>query len=423
MPVLPSLLSASLAVQRGPKESANDGPCVLSSLAARPCGALPYLLPHEQADFLRRAPNPTDTIGSDSKRSKLFNRLGYQANLRRVRVPGGRADFYLPDSLESSDRLWGSDTEDAVLAVFNVVTHRGGRCSKAARRATVLDIGSNEGFFGLLASSWGCLTYFFEPQLSCQAAIYTALLLNGFGVDVARVVPRPVSSTRMSMVVSASAPCVDQFPRRRGSYDARKRPLLLERRPDQRRVRSVNVSAVLAASPWRPGMDANGGVEQGVQRRAGAKEEEEEVLLAKVDVEGGELGVLESLLPLMRRRRLLNLVVEITPGWWVGGVKKYGCPSEGGCAESAARAIGIAREIDRAGYVVGAIPGLDRGVPAACDAHGKVVPRARFARRGFKPPPGSPCTFGAFLSRTMNETVHEVYQQDVWLTLEAEQLK
>ncbi len=37
-----------------------------------------------------------------------------------------------------------------------------------------------------------------------------------------------------------------------------------------------------------------------------------------MDVEGGELGVLESLLPLMLARRLRHLVVEITPGWWDG---------------------------------------------------------------------------------------------------------
>ena len=46
-------------------------------------------------------------------------------------------------------------------------------------------------------------------------------------------------------------------------------------------------------------------------------------------------------------------------------------------------------------------------------------PRARFARRGF-----GRCVarraFSAFLARTMNETIHEVYQQDVWLTLEEE---
>ena len=115
------------------------------------------------------------------------------------------------------------------------------------------------------------------------------------------------------MVVSASAPCVDQFPRRR-AYDARKRPLNLERRPDRRRVQPVNVSDVLAASEAtrdgsHPFVQGGGGGGGGSSSSAPSLE----VLLAKVDVEGGELDVLESLLPLMRRRQLLNLVVEITP--------------------------------------------------------------------------------------------------------------
>ena len=43
---------------------------------------------------------------------------------------------------------------------------------------------------------------------------------------------------------------------------------------------------------------------------------EEHVELIKVDVEGGELSVLEDLLPFIRRRLIQNIVVEMTPGWW-----------------------------------------------------------------------------------------------------------
>ena len=40
----------------------------------------------------------------------------------------------------------------------------------------------------------------------------------------------------------------------------------------------------------------------------------ERVLLAKVDTEGAELGVLHALEPLLPR--ISNLIVEVAPGWW-----------------------------------------------------------------------------------------------------------
>ena len=79
-------------------------------------------------------------------------------------------------------------------------------------RGLVVDIGANEGFFGLLAASMGCRAYLFEPQPSCQRLLYAALLLNGFGTDVARVIPRPVSSEATRMLVAPSAPCVGRIP-------------------------------------------------------------------------------------------------------------------------------------------------------------------------------------------------------------------
>merc|ERR1712023_546094 len=40
------------------------------------------------------------------------------------------------------------------------------------------------------------------------------------------------------------------------------------------------------------------------------------VVLAKVDVEGHEHGVLESLTPLVRAGALENLIIEVTPMWY-----------------------------------------------------------------------------------------------------------
>lgn len=121
--------------------------------------------------------------------------------------------------------------------------------------------------------------------------------------------------------------------------------------------------------------------------------------------------MLESMLPLLRRGLVRNVVVEITPGWWPGGEFKHGCVQRRGCA-SAIRGMHIAREIDRAGYIVERIPG--RGWPAACDPSTR--PRRPYARSAYSMVAAkTPCRFSLFLQRTMNETLHEIYQQDVWL--------
>ena len=227
--------------------------------------------------------------------------MSVRISARRVQLDGVDGGFYVPDELESIAMMtYSSGREHAVFAMVKAALQNGGHCRRrGGARRIVLDIGANEGFFGLLTASWGCLTYLFEPQPSCQAALYSALLLNSFGTDVARVVPRPVSAEPFEMLVSPSVPCVGQFPRHPRSYDERTNPLRLERRGDRRYVKAVNVSDILAfhdggGAASRGGGGGSGGAGQG---------EGEEVLLAKVDVEGGELSVLESLLPLMQRAR------------------------------------------------------------------------------------------------------------------------
>jgi len=368
----------------------------------------PYLRPPEQAAFLRAAnttfaTNPCSYCKDHPPKPQHFLDGavlgGFRVSARRVQLDGGDGGFYVPDELESIAMMtYSSGREHAVFAMVKAALQNGGHCRRrGGARRIVLDIGANEGFFGLLAASWGCLTYLFEPQPSCQAALYSALLLNSFGTDVARVVPRPVSAEPFEMLVSPSVPCVGQFPRNPQSYDERKHPLILQRRRDRRLVGSVNASDVLPAGP---------------------------LLLAKVDVDGGELGVLESLLPLMRRRLLHNVVVEITPGWWPGGEPKYGCTGERGCV-SAARAARIGRAVDEAGYAVMPIP--VHGWPAACDPEGigqrsaalRKLGRDRlFARAGFAPATGSRCAFSDFLNRTMDQMLYDVWTQDVWLALQ-----
>ena len=163
----------------------------------------PYLLPAEQVAFLQQF----SAWPQRGRTAAHMMDLGYRTSVRHIRTADGTAKYYVPDGLESFGHVNSRPTEAAVLSVFKAATKHGAKCrpdNEHRTQATVLDIGSNEGFFGLLAASWGCRTWMFEPQPSCQAALYTALLLNGFGADVARLIPLPVSFAPMQMLVSPS---------------------------------------------------------------------------------------------------------------------------------------------------------------------------------------------------------------------------
>jgi hypothetical protein len=41
-----------------------------------------------------------------------------------------------------------------------------------------------------------------------------------------------------------------------------------------------------------------------------------QVRVVKIDTEGAEVGILESLLTLVRRGKVDNIIVEIVPSWW-----------------------------------------------------------------------------------------------------------
>lgn len=197
---------------------------------------------HAAATFIRQAPEPQAAISTAVEKVGDVE-VGYRASARVVRIAG--TSFFVPDQLESIRLVLNAPSEVAVLTVFKTVLHHGSRCHGHNGRSTVLDIGANEGFFGMLAAAWGCLTYFFEPQPSCQAALHASLLLNHFDEDVARVVPLAVSSEPRDIVVSSTAPCVGQFPRHPRSYDTRARPLHLEERSDRKQVASINVTDVI----------------------------------------------------------------------------------------------------------------------------------------------------------------------------------
>ena len=236
----------------------------------------------------------------DANPSAFLQREAHLQNetirLRRVKSEGDSDSgaFFVPDT-PTLDWVMEGPSEQFVRSVFRWVLHDGMGCAAGASHGYVLDIGANEGFYGLQAAHWGCKVYFFEPQPGCVARIQAALLINGFATNTARLIPQPVSSTQASIQVKPTSEChgeffgVDQV-----HYSLKRAPAVRRSRPFDRvnttAVRSVDLNVLFS--------------------------ETDHLQLIKIDVEGAEIDVLGALLPFIRRGQVQNLIVEMTPGWW-----------------------------------------------------------------------------------------------------------
>jgi FkbM family methyltransferase len=147
---------------------------------------------------------------------------------------------------------------------------------RSGRAGVFVDIGANEGYYGLLSAALGCTVVAFEPQPGCQGRIAAAIARNAFASRM-KLIGRAVSPPPSRLVGVPSSGCAmvatsSNAAARRG----------------QTMVETTTLADVLTSG--------------------------EHVSLVKVDTEGAELHVLRALLPDLRR--IHNLVVETSPGWW-----------------------------------------------------------------------------------------------------------
>lgn len=303
-----------------------------------------------------------------TSRHRIGMDLDYDVSMKRVRLEGG-TELFLCRDCESYGWVLNSPGESKVFNVFRTVLADGRRCQEGV----VLDIGANEGFFGLLAAAWGCTTYIFEPQPSCIAHISAAVLINGIS-HVVKLIPAPVGPENLEISVSPTAHCAGQYPRRNGDAAERFHPIALHRRTDVRLVKAVLLKNLLSTSAdSRP------------------------ILLVKIDVEGGEVSVVASSLDVLCSGKVLNIVMEISPAWW----------AEGG--SSVAQALQVGRALENCGFRLQRMRGVR--VPPGCTSSKGVPCRADNdesigAWKGRINP-----SFSAFLANATG-------QQDVWLTKE-----
>lgn len=146
----------------------------------------------------------------------------------------------------------------------------------------MIDIGSNAGFYGLLAATYGIKTIAFDLQPECIAAIQNSVLVNNL-VDYMRVIPKGVSEEGVNetttKILVPDDRCVGQFPFSAGKGS------------------SKQVSVELNPLPYYLPDDKS-----------------LEIQMMKVDTEGNEKRVLASALPLFASGKIKNAIVEVTPG-------------------------------------------------------------------------------------------------------------
>ena len=234
--------------------------------------------------------------------------------------------------------------EGFVKQVFRLLLAGGQGCSSSTPgipNATVLDIGSNTGYYSMASAAHGCLILAFDAQPGCRQWFEWARSANhdnatrAGGVsfyrrDRVRIITRPVSFNAAPVEIDRYA-CwvmhkIDVRLRRRRRRAA-------SGTPSTRTEESAG--SVAASTPARRHRQstANGSeVELVTQsgrkvlegrvavRPVGSRElsmllpADSRVLVAKIDTEGAELNVLKALEPMLPR--ISNLLVEVAPGWW-----------------------------------------------------------------------------------------------------------
>jgi FkbM family methyltransferase len=174
--------------------------------------------------------------------------------------------------------------EKAVTEVFHHVLRKI-RCGTQDDAGVVLDIGANTGFYSMLALSEGCQrVLLFDPQPTCVRHIAHALVKNGFE-DRAAIVPHFVDVRAGRPVeLDLSGNCEGRWPIGQ-LEDPKFKPKA------SKVITTVAISDVIPTTT--------------------------RIAHAKVDTEGAEYYVLQSLIPYIKDGLVDSVIFEMTPMWWV----------------------------------------------------------------------------------------------------------
>lgn len=216
----------------------------------------------------------------------LMNKWGFH---RPACTPG--LDFLVANTGMSDRWVCGTEGELSVVAAMRRVLDV--ECAKkdTAHTNLVLDVGSNSGFYGLMAIAAGCPTVFFDLQPGCNKVVTGALLANGWA-ERGTVLAAGLSETSGTVKASSAGTC---------DMESGRFPLNVQ----------------------EAGTAHEGDVTVPTEPLAAFIGPDTHVLLMKVDTEGFEQRVLAGSMPFFERRLIKHAIVEITPGhkaWETRGI-------------------------------------------------------------------------------------------------------
>ena len=218
------------------------------------------------------------------------------------RAMGG---FYVPRTSDPFGEQWvkREPGETFVTHVFATVLGNGSMCSTTTeRRPLVVDVGANEGYYGLMSAAWGCDVEMYEPQPRCASLIREAVRHNGFDSRRARVIPQPVSASAFNLTVTNAPFCLGGFP----FHKSTRRSTKSQEGPSADSGLGVHFGKV--GTHTVPSIS--------LSSKFGRRAHQQRIALVKIDVEGKELSILRDLQPLMSAGLVNDVIVEVTPGWW-----------------------------------------------------------------------------------------------------------
>lgn len=191
-----------------------------------------------------------------------------------------KTSFYMADPEHPKgilDYVSNHHGEQAVTEVFHHVL------AATKCQGLVLDIGANTGFYSMLSLSKGCENVItFDPQPSCVRHIKHGFVQNGFEKGV--IIPHLVDHISGKAIdLDASLNCGGRWPVQQHENV----------NTDPANIIPVETTTLSEALP-----------------------EDLHILLAKVDTEGAEYGVLLSMMPFLERDLVQNVIFEMTPMWW-----------------------------------------------------------------------------------------------------------
>jgi len=180
--------------------------------------------------------------------------------------------------------------EQALFLVMKSILPEG--CKN--RRALFLDGGANDGFWAMEASSIGCRVITFEPQAHCVRKLAFGIALNKFYplVDLRNFGISPVATSFdvLDDECDGSAAYEGSSQKDYKMKSPAYADSMKQRKPAKNRILTQKIDDVVCP--------------------------EDDVILWHIDVEGLELGVLQSGMKLLESGRVQNIFVEWSPGRW-----------------------------------------------------------------------------------------------------------